>query len=329
MLAVVAPLRELERRAREGTLHGAELLADQVQVGFERIVLSLATMLNGKTSMKTIVIIEDHPVLVSVYRSKFIAEGFQVEIASDGESGLESINRIKPDLVVLDLAMPKVNGIEVLNTLRANPLFRTLPVIVFSDSAWVQQAWREGATVVLSKSGHSPSQVVEAARNVLLAPEPPQIEKLLATNAAFLVSGNPTPRPRTEGHVLLVEDHEDIRTTISSALDRSGFGVTGVECHASALYQVETREFDAFILNRMCPDGLGLELSSQLRELYPLKPIVLYSTIAVPITPQQRLSAGASAYLTDAGDILDPGRILSELIADESPLARPDYQLQP
>lgn len=81
--------------------------------------------------MKRIVIIEDHPVLISIYRNKFIAEGFQVEIATDGESGLALINRIKPDLVVLDLAMPKLNGIELLKMLRVNPLFETLPVIIF------------------------------------------------------------------------------------------------------------------------------------------------------------------------------------------------------
>ena len=263
--------------------------------------------------MKRIVIIEDHPVLISIYRNKFIAEGFQVEIASDGESGLELINRIKPDLVVLDLAMPKMNGIEVLKRLRANPLFQALPVIIFSDSAWQQQAWREGATVVLSKSGHSPSQVVQSVRKVLVTSES-QINENVATGVASLGADSPSSGTdqslQTEGQVLLVEDHYDIRTTISSALDRSGFKVTGVECHASALHQVESREFDAFLLNRLCPDGIGLSLCRQLRNLYPQKPIVVYSTAVLAITQEQRLQAGASAYLTEAGDILNPWTVL-------------------
>jgi len=159
--------------------------------------------------MKTIVIVEDHPVLISIYRNKFIAEGFQVEIASDGESGLELINRIKPNLVVLDLAMPKMNGIEVLKRLRAIPSFRTMPVIVFSDSAWQQQAWKEGATMVLSKSGHTPGEVVEAVRS-LLPPDESQLEETRANNAAFLAERLYTywqSSSRTEGQVLLVEDH--------------------------------------------------------------------------------------------------------------------------
>lgn len=271
--------------------------------------------------MKKIVIVEDHPVLISIYRNKFIAAGFEVEIATDGERGLELINLIKPDLVVLDLAMPKLNGIEVLKRLRANPSSQALPIIIFSDSAWKQQAWKQGATEVLSKSGNSPSQVVECARNALLVPESPENEETLAKNAAFLaglsaVSEKPVQNPRTEGHVLLVEDHYDIRTTVSAALEHSGFRVTGVESHAAALHQVETREFDAYLINRLCPDGLGLSLCRRLRNLYPQKPIVMYSTAALSITPEQRLQAGASAYLTQAGDILNPGRSLLQLIKE-------------
>ena len=276
--------------------------------------------------MKTIVIIEDHPVLISIYRNKFIAEGFQVEIATDGESGLELINRIKPDLVVLDLAMPKVNGIEVLQRLRASPLFRFLPVLIFSDSAWQQRAWKEGATMVLSKSGHSPSEVVESVRN-LLPPDESQIGETLANNAAFLAGASPlagkaTQSNPTAGQVLLVEDHDDIRSTISSALDRSGFMVSGVESHAAAWHQVEASEFDAFLINRLCPDGIGLALCRQLRGLYPQTPVVMYSTATLKITQEQRLQAGASAYLTEAADILNPGPILSTLIEEKKKASR-------
>jgi CheY-like chemotaxis protein len=271
--------------------------------------------------MKTIVIIEDHPVLISVYRNKFIAEGFQVEIATDGDSGFKLINRIQPDLVVLDLAMPKLNGIEVLKRLRANPLFQDLPVIIFSDSAWKQQAWKEGATVVLSKSEHSPSDVVESARDALLACEARPEQDTLAINAAFLAGhatspGTVTQSVPTAGHVLLVEDHHDLRTTISAALDQSGFRVTTVESHAAVLPEVEAREFDAFLVNRLCPDGIGLSLCRRLRNLYPKKAIVMYSTAAFSITPEQRLQAGANAYLTEAGEILNPGRVLLKLIAE-------------
>lgn len=272
--------------------------------------------------MARIVIIEDHPVLISVYRNKFVAEGFEVEIASDGESGLRLIDRVKPNLVVLDLAMPKVNGLEVLRRLRAHPSFETLPVIIFSDSAWKQQALKEGATVVLSKSKHSPSQVVEAVRAALLTFESLQSDDSTATNAGVIAAASTsskgvTDSRRTEGRVLLVEDHEDLRATISAALKQSGFQVTGVETHAAAWHQIDAREFDAYLINRVCPDGLGLSLCRKLRDLYAHKTIVLYSTVAIAISPEQRMNAGASAYLTEAAEMLNPGRILSKLINDE------------
>jgi len=102
--------------------------------------------------MPKIVVVEDQQVLATVYRNKFVAEGYQVEVASDGETGLALINTTKPDLVVLDLMLPKLNGIEVLKSLRANPLFQTLPVIIFSNASlpgMVEEAWNSGATMVL------------------------------------------------------------------------------------------------------------------------------------------------------------------------------------
>jgi CheY-like chemotaxis protein len=194
-----------------------------------------------------------------------------------------------------------------------------LPVIIFSDSAWKQQAAKEGATVVLSKSKHTPSEVVETARNLLRTFGSEHLEETLATNVAFLTgassaSGKSTQSPKTKGQVLLVEDHGDLRATISAALNQSGFRVTEAETHAAALHQLEAMEYEAFLLNRVCPDGLGLALCRRLRQLFPQKPIVLYSTVPLRFTAEQRLKAGASAYLTEAGDVLHAGRILTKLI---------------
>ena len=119
--------------------------------------------------MPKIVVVEDQQVLATVYRNKFVAEGYQVEVASDGEAGLALINTTQPDLVILDLILPKMNGIDVLKNVRANPVFQTLPVIIFSNASLVEEAWKAGATMVLSKSSHSPKQIVESVRTALKA----------------------------------------------------------------------------------------------------------------------------------------------------------------
>ena len=62
--------------------------------------------------MKKIVVVDDQPVLTGIYKAKFSAEGFHVDVASDGEQALEVIRRTNPDLVLLDLILPKISGLE-------------------------------------------------------------------------------------------------------------------------------------------------------------------------------------------------------------------------
>lgn len=115
--------------------------------------------------MKTVLIIDDNPVITNIYRGKLSAGGLHTETASNGEEGLEMLDRCKPDVVLLDLMLPKVNGMDVLKRIRARPEYKTLPVVVFSNSYStdvMQQAWGFGATEVLHKSSTTPQNVVLA-----------------------------------------------------------------------------------------------------------------------------------------------------------------------
>jgi CheY-like chemotaxis protein len=266
-----------------------------------------------------IVIVEDQRVLASVYRNRFVAEGYQVEIASDGEEGLNLIHSTRPDLVMLDLMLPKLSGIDLLKCLRADPLFQSLPVIVFSNASLqgtVEEAWKAGATMVLSKSTDSPKVILESVRTALKAASESQPKAGAATN-------DPTPSPDipissvgrgTPGRILLLEDHADLCALMSFLLDQASHQVTSVGSHAEALREVGLQEFDLFLVNRDCPDGLGLTLCPQLQQLFPRQPIVLYSTTALPADLQAGLDAGARVYLTKPSDLLNIGNLLSDLI---------------
>ncbi|MDB6122733.1 MAG: Response regulator receiver protein [Pedosphaera sp.] len=120
--------------------------------------------------MNKILIIEDDQLVANIYRNKFSVENFQVEIALDGITGLQTINTFQPDVVILDLMMPDITGLEVLKKIRAQPEFQQLPVIVFSNtylSNMVQEAWKSGATKCLSKSNCTPKQVIEMVKTLL------------------------------------------------------------------------------------------------------------------------------------------------------------------
>jgi DNA-binding response OmpR family regulator len=119
-----------------------------------------------------ILIIEDDQIVANIYRNKFALEGFQAETASDGEAGLETVRSFKPDAVLLDLVLPKMTGLEVLQKIRAEKNFATLPIIVFSNtylSQVVQDARNAGATECLSKASSTPRQVIETVRNAIRA----------------------------------------------------------------------------------------------------------------------------------------------------------------
>ena len=122
--------------------------------------------------MKTVLIIDDNPVITSIYRGKLATGGLHTEVATDGEQGLEMLDRCKPDVVLLDLMLPKVNGMDVLKRIRARPEYKTLPVVVFSNSYSadvMQQAWGFGATDVLHKSSTTPQNVVIALVRAIAA----------------------------------------------------------------------------------------------------------------------------------------------------------------
>jgi DNA-binding response OmpR family regulator len=120
--------------------------------------------------MKKILIIEDDLAVANIYRNKLAYEGFLVEVAHDGDLGLQLVHSFKPDAVLLELMVPKLPGVELVKKLRSDPAYEKLPVIVFSNTYLtnlVQDAWKAGATKCLSKSNCTPKQVIEVMRSVL------------------------------------------------------------------------------------------------------------------------------------------------------------------
>ncbi len=120
--------------------------------------------------MKQIVVIEDNVVAANLYRAALSREGYQVEVASDGESGLAAINRLRPDLVLLDLMLPKVDGVEVLRRIRALPDLGKLPVIITSNAytaTRMDELWKAGATQIVTKASISPKELARVVKETL------------------------------------------------------------------------------------------------------------------------------------------------------------------
>ena len=82
--------------------------------------------------MRHVVIIEDEPDVAALLARRFSSEGLSVVTASDGRAGLHAVHRHRPDLVVLDLLLPTMNGWEVCRSLKANLATQEIPVIIVS-----------------------------------------------------------------------------------------------------------------------------------------------------------------------------------------------------
>ncbi len=120
--------------------------------------------------MKTIFLVEDDPVVVKVYAAKFQREGFRVELAEDGLVAMKKLLQVKPDIIVLDLMMPKLNGVDVLKYIRATPELKKTPVIILSNAhmtSLAQEAAEVGAEKALLKSSCTPSQLIEIINHIL------------------------------------------------------------------------------------------------------------------------------------------------------------------
>src|SRR3989338_2404829 len=112
--------------------------------------------------MSKILIVEDDPLMARLYQKIFTFEGYEVELATNGEEALEKTKTIKPNLLLLDIMMPRMNGLHVLEQLKAHPDTRSIPVVMLTNLAGnhdMESALSKGAIKYLIKSEFEPKQV--------------------------------------------------------------------------------------------------------------------------------------------------------------------------
>ncbi len=117
-----------------------------------------------------ILLIEDEEMLANMYEVKFKNEGFELTKALDGASGLEQAKKIKPDFVLLDVIMPKMDGFSVLKSLREDPTTKDLPVMLLTNLGQdedVKKGKELGVVGYLVKANVTPSEVVETVKKEL------------------------------------------------------------------------------------------------------------------------------------------------------------------
>jgi len=119
---------------------------------------------------KTILIIEDDKFLRELVARKLLNEAYEVSEAVDGEEGIKKIKEEKPDLILLDLILPGIDGFEVLSKMKEDPALASIPVIILSNLGQkddVEKGLKMGAIDYLIKAHFTPGEIIEKIKVAL------------------------------------------------------------------------------------------------------------------------------------------------------------------
>lgn len=127
-------------------------------------------MIEENKSKKVILVVDDDPMLLTLYKRMFANKGLEVLLAQDGQEGLEMIQQEKPDFVILDIRMPKFDGIDVLKIMRSKEELKNIPVIMLTNygrDEYRQATEKLGIVDFLVKTNINPSGLVKRVAEYL------------------------------------------------------------------------------------------------------------------------------------------------------------------
>ncbi|MDD4271603.1 MAG: response regulator [Patescibacteria group bacterium] len=245
-----------------------------------------------------ILIIEDEDALASVLSSKFKLEGFEVAVGANGEEGLNKIQSFKPDLILLDIVMPKMNGYEVLESLQKSN--NKIPIIVISNSGQdveLEKIKNLGAIDYIIKTQINPGEVIKKARNVLngRAESDNQTEEKIDQEEEGGAGGT---------KVLLVEDDSFLRDICYKKLKKEGFNVAVAVNGEEAVKKVGEFNPAIVLLDIILPAMDGFEVLKEIRahknRLVKNVPVIMLTNLGQEEDNKKALALGANDYLVKA-----------------------------
>lgn len=123
--------------------------------------------------MAKILLIEDDPFLTTMYKTRFQAAGHEVITASDGEIALAMLRQTPPNLVILDVMLPKIGGFSILEEMQKSDSLKKIPTVVLTnltDQESIKRAKDLGVKEFLTKAQHTPTEIFEIIKKYLPAP---------------------------------------------------------------------------------------------------------------------------------------------------------------
>lgn len=266
------------------------------------------------TSMKKILIVEDEEYLSEMYKIRFKKEGYEVVIAHDGEEGVKLAGSEQPDLVLLDLVLPKKDGYQVLEEIRKNDKTKNLIVYIISNlgqNGEINKGFKSGANGYLIKADLTPSQLVLKIKEIFAGKK---VGVKRADVAEAEIDNKKTATVAKVGtDVLLIEDQEVLIKMYQLRLNKAGFNVEVANNGAWGLKLAMQKTFAAIIMDMVMPAMNGYEAIKMLKQNEKTKniPIIVLSNSAQDNDIEQAKKLGVSRYLLKSQ--ITPAKLVEEV----------------
>lgn len=251
--------------------------------------------------MAKIVIIEDNTLVAKLYENKLLAQGHLVRTAFDGEAGLEMIREIKPQLVLLDLIMPKMSGIEVINALRQDSELANVLIVAYSsaDEQLLTDARAAGATQTFSKHEVRSKDFFQNITELLQSARNSQVDENAAPACSETANVAKTGGHKA-GRVLVVEDDKIISTVVCDIIKKLGYEVVLTEDGREAYRVLATdANFVAGVFDVQVPHIKGPDLIRHMRtekRLMRIPTMIMTAEEALKVQLDS-LAAGAAIFV--------------------------------
>jgi DNA-binding response OmpR family regulator len=246
-----------------------------------------------------ILIVEDEEALATVLEAKLNKEGYDMAVALDGEAGFEKLKSWNPDLILLDIVMPKMDGYEVLEKMNEESI--KIPVIIISNSGQpveIEKTKRLGAVDHLIKTQFDPKEVVDKVKNLL--GETDGVIKSIVAEAKPVEGGD----NKLGIKVLLVEDDTFLREICSKKLVKEGFTVFEAIDGEQVLREIDKIVPDIVLLDIILPaiDGFGVltSIRGNSNEMIKKVPVIMLSNLGQEDDIKKAMELGANNYLVKA-----------------------------
>lgn len=255
----------VESRLGEGSAFTVRLPAD----GPERQTKQVRAEGHGESdgakvpsNVNAVLVIDDDPTVHDLMTRFLAKESFRVHSAMGGEDGLRLCREVRPDVIVLDVLMPGMDGWAVLTSLKADPDMAEIPVIMLSIVEDRNMGFMLGAADYMTK--------------------PIDVDRLAAILKKYRTGQQPSP-------ILVVEDDSATREMLGRMLKRDGWQVSEADNGRVALDSVAQSRPDLIILDLMMPEMDGFQFITELRKRAEWRTIPILVVTAKDLTEEDRL----------------------------------------